>query len=173
MNKIEIESHLINNGFIKSKLLIGKDTEVFSEVFVKDDKESYIIYEGSITDANINDYQEKILWFQNWCSNDILKYNINLLFLYKASLEDMKELSKLIFIYERDSHVCRKIFLDLERKKSLDLLPFMKLRLEEIKVKSSDLRREIIEVLKTEEIYNELLEETFDIELLKRELLSK
>ncbi len=173
MEKIKIESLLSDNGFIKSKLLIGKDTEVFNKVFVKDNKEAYIVYEGPITEANINEYQEKILWYQNWCNNDILKYNINLLFLYKASLEDMKELSKLIFIYERDSHVCRKIFLDLESKKSLDLLPFMKIRLEEIKVKSNDLRSEIIEVVKTEDIYNELLKETFDVELLKKELLSK
>lgn len=173
MDKIRIENLLISHGFNKCKLEIGKGTEVFSEVFLKDNKEAYILFDGLISEASINEYQKKILWFQNWSDSEILRYNMNLLVPYKSSQVDKEEFSKYIFKFERDSHVCRKIFLDLDSENCVDLLPFNKINLSESTVCANDLKKEIINILKTETVYEELLKEEFDLDLLKKELLSK
>ncbi|WP_160691716.1 hypothetical protein [Clostridium sp. C2-6-12] len=173
MEKIRIENLLISYGFDKRKLEIGQDTVVLDEVFLKDDKEAYILFEGMINEESINEYHKKILWFQNWSDSDILRYNINLLILYKSSKVDIDEVSKYIFKFERDSHICRKIFLNLDDEKCIDLLPFNKINLTTSQVNSSSLKKELTKVLKTDDIYNELMKEDFDLELIKKELLSK
>ena len=164
---------MISYGFNKSKLIIRENTEVFDEVFIKENKEAYILFDGLINEESINKYQKKILWFQNWSDSDILRYNINLLIPYKSSQINKEEFNKYIFKFERDSHICRKIFLDLDNENCIDLLPFNKINLTKSDVDSSSLKKELIEVLYTDNIYQELMKEDFDIELLKKELLSK
>ncbi|WP_392486569.1 hypothetical protein ACER0A_004920 [Haloimpatiens sp. FM7315] len=173
MDKIKIEQLLINYGFNKSKLIIGKDTEVFSEVFIKENKEAYILFEGLINKESINKYQKKILWFQNWSDSDILRYNINLLIPYKSSKVNRDEFNRYIFKFERDSHICRKIFLDLDNENCIDLLPFNKINLTTSQVNSNSLKRELIKVLQKDDIYQELMKEDIDLELIKKELLSE
>ncbi|CDM68416.1 hypothetical protein CM240_1252 [Clostridium bornimense] len=173
MDKIKIEKLLVSYGFNKSKLIIGRDTEVFSEVFIKDNKEAYILFEGLINVELIDKYQKKILWFQNWSDNEILRYNINLLIPYKSSQVNRDEVNKYIFKFERDSHICRKIFLDLDNENCIDLLPFNKINLSKSDVNSNSLKKELVKVLHTDNIYQELIKEDFDLELIKKELLSK
>jgi len=171
MDRLKIERLLISNGFNKCKLEIEQETEVFDEVFLKDNKEAYILFDGEISEDSINEYQKKILWFQNWSDNEILRYNINLLIPYKSSEVNKIIINKYIFKFERDSHVCRKIFLNLDDEKSADLLPFKKIKLSERKVYANDLKKEIISILSTNTVYNELLKEEFDLNLIKKELL--
>lgn len=173
MDKTKIEKLLISYGFNQSKLIIGKDIEVFSEVFIKDNKEAYIIFEGVINEDSINKYQKKILWFQNWSDSEVLRYNINLLIPYKSSQVDKEEFDKYIFKFERDSHICRKIFLNLDSENYVDLLPFNKINLSRSDVSANGLRKELIKILQTDTIYQELIKIDCDYDLLKKELLSE
>ncbi|HEY8890309.1 MAG TPA: hypothetical protein VIM70_08640 [Clostridium sp.] len=173
MDKAKIENLLISNGFNKSNLEIGEGVKVFENIYLKDNKEAYILFDGLISEESIYECQKKILWFQNWNDNEVLRYNINILIPYKSSQVNKKEVNKYIFKFERDSHICRKIFLNLDNDNCIDLLPFNKIQLSDSKVSASDLKKEIINILNTDIVYKELLKDEFDLDLLKKELFSR
>ncbi|MCS4516629.1 hypothetical protein JTT07_04410 [Clostridium botulinum] len=84
-----------------------------------------MILEYSFLKQKIEEYQRRILWFQNCSDNEIIKYNINIIITYNSSkITDENRFVEDIKKYERDLNICRKIFIDLDDENSINILPF-------------------------------------------------
>lgn len=155
-----IRDLLVENGYNKSNFKIGKKVIDIPDMYIKQNKEAYLILEYLIFKEKLNEYQRKILWFQNCSDNEIIKYNINIVVVYKLSeIKDVDDFITDIKKYERDLHICRKIFIDLENEENINLLPFLSIQ---AKVKSEgeiSLISEIKSVINNEDVISELLKE--------------
>lgn len=162
-----IRNLLEENEYNKSNFTIGKKVIDIPDMYIKQNKEAYIILEYLKFKEKLNEYQRKILWFQNCSDNEIIKYNINIIIVYKLSeINDLDDFISDIKKYERDLHICRKIFIDLENEENINLLPFLSIQ---AKVKAEDkisLISEIKNVINNEEIILELLKEEPNFDLI-------
>ncbi|MDU4892358.1 MAG: hypothetical protein E6344_18725 [Clostridium sp.] len=156
MDKKRIVDLLLNNDYKASALMVEDEKIDFGETFIKDDKEAYIVIDKIVNEKIIEEYKSKILWFQNWCMNEILLFNINLIILYKNNDYEPKALRKLIAEYERDSSICRKIFIDIEDESDLDMIPFNSVIIKEKLVNDVNVKKEIVKVVKNEKTYQKL-----------------
>lgn len=157
----KIKEILIENGYENRNLKIrGKDIEI-PNTYMKDEKEVYILLKYEDINKLIN-YQTKILWFQNCTNNRIIKYNINIIILYDNSKSDTIDLSNYISFFERDTNICRKIFVNIDDIDSLNVLPFYEensLDYEEIE---KNILAKIESVIANKEIYIKLSERNFN-----------
>lgn len=132
----------------------------FDNIYVNSDEtEMYILVENYISESNIKNYHDEILFFQNWYNNEILIYNINLILIYENNSSN-QELRNLIFKYEKDTHLCRKIFIDSKSELNdleFDILPFRPLGAVNISNQTEQLKKNIISMLGNIEIYNQLV----------------
>lgn len=174
----KIEEILLNCGYLKKEFYTVKNKEniefEFDNIYVNaDDTEMYILVEDYVSEVNIKKYHDEILFFQNWYNNEILIYNINLILIYNNDSTD-EELRNLIYKYEKDAHLCRKIFIDsLSELNDLefDILPFRPLGAVKISNQSEQLKKNIISLLGNIEIYNQLTMDYKDIDEIKKNLL--
>lgn len=83
MDKQSVKGIMECYGYNNSKLKVSNKELDIDDVFIKDDKEVYIILEDELWMDKIESYQRMILWFQNCVDNEIIKYNINIIILYR------------------------------------------------------------------------------------------
>lgn len=101
MEILNIRELLIKYGYNKSSFVIRKKKIDIPNVYIKEDKEAYLILEYSFLKQKIEEYQRRILWFQNCSDNEIIKYNINIIITYNSSkitdenrfVEDIKNMN--------------------------------------------------------------------------------
>jgi hypothetical protein len=160
----KIQEMLLNNGYVKKEIYMYENNEKirfdFENVYINEQEtEMYILINSYLSDERIISYHNQILCFQNWCNNDILIYNINLILIYENSGES-RELRDLIYKFEKDGHLCRKIFIDSKSKLvdlELDILPFKPLGVVQFSSQVESLKKNIISLLGSVEMYNKLL----------------
>ena len=161
--KMEIQSIrnlLVESGYNKSNFTIGKKVIDIPDMYIKQNKEAYIILEYLIFKEKFEEYQRKILWFQNCSDNEIIKYNINIIIVYNSSeIKDVDDFITDIKKYECDLHICRKIFIDLENEENINLLPFLRIQAKGKAEEEISLISEIKSVINNEEVISELLKE--------------
>ena len=98
--KMEIQSIrnlLVESGYNKSNFTIGKKVIDIPDMYIKQNKEAYIILEYLIFKEKFEEYQRKILWFQNCSDNEIIKYNINIIIVYNSS--EIKDVDDFISVF--------------------------------------------------------------------------
>lgn len=166
MEKINIKEILEQYGYCESKLKISNRELDINDVFIKDNKEVYIILQNELWMEKIEDYQRMILWFQNYINDEVIKYNINIIILYRNF--DIEQNSKMLYYikkYERDLHFCRKLFVNLDDESSLNVLPFYKIKCATLESGSLNLRDKIKEIINNKILFEELIKENpnFDI----------
>ncbi|NAS18709.1 hypothetical protein GND98_012725 [Clostridium butyricum] len=164
MEKEKIIDILEKFEYKKSQLVVKEESLDIGDVFIKDNKEVYIIVDKFITEELIEECKFQLLWYQNWCENEILMFNINIIFIYDSNSYNKVDISKIISKYERDSSVCRKLFIDLRDESDLDILPFREVNLENGKISEVKLKNSIIEKLKSEKLYLNLLNINYEDE---------
>lgn len=174
-----IEELLLKSGYIKSNFNVSGKIIDIPNVFIKDDKEAYLILDYNFMEDKIIEYQRKILWFQNFSINEIIKYNINMIITYKSSqLKKDDDIIENIMKYERDVHICRKLFVDLDYDNSISVLPFLNINSKSAEDERNKLIKDIAEVIKNHNVYTEIIkdkpdfsviEELFDKEIIKNE----
>jgi hypothetical protein len=177
--KRKIEETLLKCGYAKYDFFIldGEDRIKFDfdNTFTNEEKtELYIIIEKDISKEKIKQYEEEILWFQNWYNDNALIYNINLILIYDKNISN-EEFSNLIFKYERDTHICRKIFINSDSDiGELNVLPFNPLNEIEFNGQEEELKKNIVSILGNEQIYDELLKpcEELDVDKIRKNLLT-
>ncbi len=160
----KIKEILISNRYIKKEFHMSYNDEKikfdFENVYVNEKAtEMYILVENNISNEIIESYHNRILCFQNWYDDDILIYNINLILIYQNRKEN-KELHDLIYKYEQDGHLCRKIFINSKYdfdELELDILPFKPLGTVQFKNKGDSLKKNMIELLGNIDMYNKLV----------------
>lgn len=163
VKKMEIQSIrdlLVESGYNKSNFIIGKKVIDMNDTYIKQNKEAYIILEYLTFKEKLDEYQRKILWFQNCSDNEIIKYNINIIVLYSSSkIKDADDFISDIKKYERDLHICRKIFIDLENEENINLLPFLRIQAKGKAEEEVSIISEIKSVISDEDVIYELLKE--------------
>ncbi|MBV4418926.1 hypothetical protein KM800_06195 [Clostridium tyrobutyricum] len=182
MINTKIEEILLICGYSKCEFFINDCKEnikfEFDNIFSNKEKtEAYIIISEDISEKIMKKYETEILWFQNcYRDNEALIYNINLIILYDNKRLN-QEMSNLIFKYERDTHICRKIFINSDSELGeleLDVLPFKPLKKIEFKGQEEQLRNKITSIIGGQDIYYELLKpyEELDIKTIRNKLLT-
>lgn len=163
MDKQRIKEILECYGYNKSKLKISNKELDIEDVFIKDNKEVYIILQDELWIEKIEKYQRMILWFQNCIGNEVIKYNINIIILYRdIDIELKSKMIDYIKKYERDLHFCRKLFINLDDKNSLNILPFYKIKCVNLGVESINLREKIKRIINDKILFEELIKEIPD-----------
>lgn len=158
-----IRNLLVESGYEQSNFTVGKKVIDIPNIYIKQNKEAYIILEYLIFKEKLEEYQRKILWFQNCSDNEIIKYNINIIIVYNLSeIRNTDDLISDIKKYERDLHICRKIFIDLENEENVNLLPFLRIQSKVKYEEEIPLVSEIKDVINNEDIIYELLKEEPD-----------
>lgn len=168
MDLKKIDNLFLKYNFKKEKLYIDEDILDFENIYInKDRTEVYIVEEVSLDQIKgsiIEEFQEEILWFENFTENYYLKYNINLIILYDESNSN-KEFRRYIEKYERDSGICKKIFIDIKNEDNLCMLPFIDIEIKhDIENPSLDISSEIKKILKDDNLVNILLNSNLDEE---------
>ena len=152
---------------------ISRNILPFSRVFVdKNEKEIYIIEEKSsyFSVEEINKMENDILAFIQFLSNkESIKYNINLLLLCPLNATDKTEDITNLLSFERSKYTCRKIILNtanVEFEQELAILPSFPIKINHnfSEEKVDELKNRIKEIV-NEDIYQELLRETDEIDL--------
>ena len=161
----KIDKLFIENGFKKEKLYIDKEELPFNNVYInQSNTEVYIVEKLDLNDLQnnkIEEYQDEILWFENFTENYFLKYNMNLNILYdEQNIED--EFKNYIQKYERDSNICKKIFLDINNKDNLCILPFINIEVQKEDDSSADTLEKLECILKSKDLLSILIQEDLD-----------
>ena len=163
MDKQKIKEILEYYGYNKSKLKISNKELDIEDVFIKDNKEVYIILQDELWIEKIEKYQRMILWFQNCIDNEVIKYNINIIILYRdVDIEHKSKMIDYIKKYERDLHFCRKLFINLDDESSLNILPFYKIKCVNLEGESINLREKIKGIINDKILFEELIKEIPD-----------
>ncbi|MDU6808230.1 MAG: hypothetical protein E6423_05535 [Clostridium sp.] len=167
MDKQSVKGIMECYGYNNSKLKVSNKELDIDDVFIKDDKEVYIILEDELWMDKIESYQRMILWFQNCVDNEIIKYNINIIILYRnLDIEQDFKMIDYIKKYERDLHFCRKLFINLDDENSLNILPFYKIKSVSIERKDAGLRERIDRIINNNVVVEELIKETPDFNII-------
>ena len=167
MDKQSVKGIMECYGYNNSKLKVSNKELDIDDVFIKDDKEVYIILEDELWMDKIESYQRMILWFQNCVDNEIIKYNINIIILYRnLDIEQDFKMIDYIKKYERDLHFCRKLFINLDDENSLNILPFYKIKSVSIERKDAVLRERIDRIINNNVVVEELIKETPDFNII-------
>lgn len=167
MEKINIKEILEKYGYCESKLKISNKELDIDDVFIKDNKEVYIILQDELWMEKIENYQRMILWFQNCTYNEVIKYNINIIILYRyVDLEKNYKIIDYIKKYERDLHFCRKLFVNLDDESSLNVLPFYKIKCVNLEGESISLRDKIKGIIDNKILFEELIKEIPDFNII-------
>ena len=167
MDKQSVKGIMECYGYNNSKLKVSNKELDIDDVFIKDDKEVYIILEDELWMDKIESYQRMILWFQNCVDNEIIKYNINIIILYRnLDIEQDFKMIDYIKQYERDLHFCRKLFINLDDENSLNILPFYKIKSVSIERKDAGLRERIDRIINNNVVVEELIKETPDFNII-------
>jgi len=165
MEILNIRELLIKYGYNKSSFVIRKKKIDIPNVYIKEDKEAYLILEYSFLKQKIEEYQRRILWFQNCSDNEIIKYNINIIITYNSSkITDENRFVEDIKKYERDLNICRKIFIDLDDENSINILPFLNIDVEGTEEEETRVITKIKDIIKNSDVISELLKEKPDFE---------
>lgn len=167
MEKINIKEILEQYGYYESKLKISNRELDINDVFIKDNKEVYIILQNELWMEKIEDYQRMILWFQNYIDDEVIKYNINIIILYRdLDIEQNSKMIDYIKKYERDLHFCRKLFVNLDDENSLNILPFYKIKGVNLGGESMNLREKIKGIIDNKILFEELIKEIPDFDII-------
>ena len=167
MEKINIKGILEQYGYCQSKLKISNKELDIDDVFIKDNKEVYIILQDELWMVKIENYQRMILWFQNCTNNEVIKYNINVIILYRnMDIEQNSKMIDYIKKYERDLHFCRKLFINLDDESSLNILPFYKIKCVTLEGESLNLRDKIKGIIHNKILFEELTKEIPDFNII-------
>ena len=86
---------------------------------------------------------------------------MNLIILYdEQNIED--EFKNYIQKYERDSNICKKIFLDINNKDNLCILPFINIEVQKEDDSSADTLEKLECILKSKDLLSILIQEDLD-----------
>lgn len=171
MEITNIKELLVSNGYIESALRVKNKEFKIPQLYIKQDKEAYLLLEYRLLGEKLNEYQNEFLWFQNFSDNEVIKYNINILILYKHSeIKDEDSLIHDIRKYERDLNVCRKIFVDLDEEGSLNSIPFLEIKGEVREEEEKKMIEEIKDILGNNELIEELNKDNPNLESIKDNL---
>ncbi|CEQ02931.1 hypothetical protein GOD97_12800 [Paeniclostridium sordellii] len=161
----KVDKLFLEYNFKRDKLYVDNDELPFKNVYInKDNTEAYIVEKFDLNDLEnnrIEEYEEEILWFENFTENYYLKYNMNLIILYKEKELDDKY-SSYIQKYERDSNVCKKIFLDISNQDNLCILPFVNIEGQRYNAKTIDTMDALQEVFECKDLISTLSEDNVD-----------
>lgn len=176
MDLKKIDNLFLNYCFKKEKLYIDEEELSFDNVYVNENNtEVYVVEKINLDDLNknkIEEYQEEILWFENFTENYFLKYNVNLVIVYDGS-QDIDEVRKYIEKYERDSNICKKIFLDINSDDSLCILPFSDIEILTFQEnRNLDTRNKLKEIIKSDELIRNLSKYDINDEYIENNIIS-
>lgn len=161
--------------FKKEKLYVYDEELPFKNVYInRYNTEAYIVEQISLDELNnnkIEEYEEQILWFENFTEEYYLKYNMNLMILYKEDKKNKIQFNDFIQKYERDSNICKKIFLDINNKENTFILPFVNI---ENSINKEDIPNpfeKLRDILKNDELILELGKKNINDEYMEKNIL--
>lgn len=177
--KDRIETNSNENVVTKYERVEGELLSSFRHIF-QDDKgrELYILEEkeSMFTDRDLDRFHKEISGFITLSSNDVIKYNINLILLcpFGKSLADKNIINK----YENNKYICRKIFLNTlndNLEEEINLLPLLRLNSNPIAIDEYEIKNSVIGILSNSaDFYEELKKDIkiIDINKIKELLLT-
>ncbi len=176
MNLKKIDDLFFKYCFRKEKLCIDSEELAFENVYInKNNTEVYIVEKlnlDNLSKNKIEEYQEEILWFENFTDNYYLKYNINLVILYDEGQVN-SEFRGYVEKYERDSNICKKIFLDISNEDSLCILPFLDIEvMTEKENQDLDIMNDLSNILKSNELINFLSKDNLSEEYIEKNIIN-
>lgn len=160
---INVYNLLERAGYKKTQLKIRDYIIKLDNVYMFEEKEAYVVVD-TISEEKMKEVVNMILSYQNMISNPILTFNINIIYLFKSVDTETIAFKRLKNIYENDTNICRKIFLNIEDDDSMDLLPFQSVELDEVENNILHLRDGLTRIIDNNDFYSQLSSDDIDID---------